>query len=229
MEDVAHVIIAVARAHIVDFAGHIVGKFRYSEPYVVGAGTFATEFACVNGVHAQITAYRDGILQGLCVPVAVVVLEVVVYLPRFSSQFSGKIEVNLCRHVVVVAAPLGKPETGLRGSYLLVSRLRVCEPGFGVWLTEIGLYLGRLALVVTLIDILQVHQFNRLAAIGGIDFTALGIGVFSVKVGKEYLQAKMVARGVGCVFALIEYPVGCHGLRNIGRYQHSQQCPEPCT
>ena len=116
-------------------------------------------------------------------------LEIIVYLPRVTSQFGREVEVHLGRHVVVVAAPLRQPEALLRGAYLLVAHLRVGEPRLGIGLTDVGLHLCRLTLVIALVDILQVHQVNGLAAIRGIDVTTLGVSVAIVKVGEEHLKA----------------------------------------
>ena len=146
-------------------------------------------------------------------------LEVIVYLPRAAGQFGREVEVHLGRHIVVVAAPLRQPEALLRGAYLLVAHLRVGEPRLGIGLTDVGLHLCRLALIIALVDILQVHQVDGLAAIRGIYMTAFGVGVAMVKVGEEHLKAQVVARGVSIVLAFVEHPVA--GLD--AQCRHSQK------
>ena len=207
--DVADVVGAEACAHVVDLARYVVGQLWYAELDVVGTGPLTSVLATIDGLHAQCIACHAFVAQHLCIPTIVAVLEVVVNLPCAASQFRRVVEIDFGGHVVMVAAPLGQPIAGVGGTYLLVAHLRVGEPCPCVGLNQIGLDLGRLALVVALIDVFQIHQVDGLDAVGGIDVATLGVGVAVVEVGQKHFQIEVVARLRCSVLAFVEHPVAC--------------------
>ncbi len=141
--------------------------------------------------------------------------ELIVDLPRAASHFRCVVEVDFSGHVVVVATPLCQPIAGIGSSNLLIAHLRVGEPSPCIGINQICLHLSHLTLVVTLIDILQIHQVDGLNTVGGIDVTSLGVCIAIVKVGDAQFQTEVVARERRSILALIEHIVSSLYLRDV--------------
>ena len=120
VENIAYIVGTLTHADSADFAWNIVWQLGHCEGEAVYACTFHGVCRGVEIGQSECAACADGVAQDACVPTVVGVLEVEIDFPVASRHCSRVVEVDFSSHVVVVAAPLGEPETLLGcGKFLI--------------------------------------------------------------------------------------------------------------